>query len=132
MADFLITCSECLGRGKMDYVVQRPMPDMRTVSATVPAAETIRKATKDCMTCGGAGRVNSTEPIPVFQSGRRIGTLPPSFDPMAIKSTSFFYDPRPGDFKRDGDTWIANRTLGPGDLEAVPGFVWERAAPSKP
>ena len=63
--------------------------------------------------------------LDVMQSGRKVGTVPATFDPMHIKSTSFWYEPRGGDFKREGDVWIANRTLGPGDLEAVPGFVWD-------
>lgn len=65
--------------------------------------------------------------VDVIQHGRKIGTVPATFDPSAIKSTSFFYSVRHGDFVRDGDAWIASRTLGPGDLEAVPGFVWDRS-----
>ena len=64
--------------------------------------------------------------VDVWQSGKKIGTVPATFDPMAIKSTSWLYDVRHGDFVRDGDYWTANWTLGPGDLEAVPGFVWDR------
>lgn len=64
--------------------------------------------------------------LDVFQDGERIGTVPASFEPLAIKSTSFFYQVRQGDFTRDGDKWIADKMLGPGDLEAVPGFVWDR------
>lgn len=64
--------------------------------------------------------------VPVVQHGKRVGSVPATFDPVAIKSTSFFYEPRGGDFVREGDAWVASRTLGPGDLEAVPGFVWER------
>lgn len=66
------------------------------------------------------------ERVPVFQSGKQIGTVPGDFDPMLIKSKSFLYDPRPGDFKRTNEGWIATRMLGPGDMEAVPGFVWHR------
>jgi hypothetical protein len=43
-----------------------------------------------------------------------------------MTSRNFLYDPRPGDFKRTAEGWIASGTLGPGDLEAVPGFLWER------
>lgn len=57
---------------------------------------------------------------------REVGTLPASFDPTRIKSQSFFYDPRPGDFIRRADHWEASRMLGPGDLDAVPGFVRTR------
>ena len=64
--------------------------------------------------------------VDVMQHGRKVGTLPATFEPTAVRSTSFFYDVRHGDFTREGDVWIASRTLGPGDLEAVPGFVWHR------
>ena len=67
------------------------------------------------------------ERMVVTQYGRQIGTVPPAFDPLFIKSKNYFYDPRPGDFVREGETWIASPKLGPGDLEAVPGFVWNRA-----
>lgn len=60
--------------------------------------------------------------LPVYQRGKEIGTLPEVFEPAAIKSTSYFYDVRPGDFKREGDRWVASPTLGPGDLESVPEF----------
>jgi hypothetical protein len=126
MSGFEITCPECHGRGKMEYAEQSPMPEMVRVSAAVTDSETLRKVTKDCETCGGTGRTNSTERIMVLQHGRRVGSVPPSFDPRAIKSGSFFYDVRPGDFIREGDHWKASRTLGPGDLESVPGFVWDR------
>lgn len=63
-----------------------------------------------------------TERLPVYQRGRKVGTVPADFDPEFIKSRSFFYEPRPGDFKREGDGWVAEKMLGPGDLDAVPGF----------
>lgn len=62
--------------------------------------------------------------VPVFQSGREIGSVPAAFEPFEIKPTSILYDVRPGDFKRTNDGWEAARTLGPGDFEAVPGFQW--------
>lgn len=74
----------------------------------------------------GYGHLLPTERVDVMQDGRRVGTVPGTFDPFSIKSTSYFYSVREGDFKREGDVWIASRTLGPGDLEAVPGFVWDR------
>lgn len=64
--------------------------------------------------------------LDVEQDGRVIGTVPATFDPLHMKSTSLWYEARGGDFVRSGDKWIASRTLGPGDLEAVPGFVWQR------
>ena len=74
----------------------------------------------------GFGDQIPTERVIVTQHGRKIGTVAPDFDPMFIKSKNYFYDPRPGDFVREGDVWVASRMLGPGDLEAVPGFVWNR------
>lgn len=121
---FEITCPECHGRGKMERVV---WPELRAVGPQdVPVMETIQRVTEDCGKCHGKGFAARTEPVPVFQSGRRIGTVPASFDPTEIKSTSWLYDPRPGDFRREGDTLVAVYTLGPGDLEAVPGFIWDR------
>lgn len=69
--------------------------------------------------------------IPVFQDGQRIGSVHATFEPMSIKSKSFFYDVRPGDFTRTKDGWDASRQLGPGDLHAVPGFRWDDADKSK-
>ena len=66
-----------------------------------------------------------TERLPVIRNGRRIGTMPPDFDPAAIKSLSFLYDPRPGDFRREGDTWVVDRTMGGGDVDCVVGFIRE-------
>lgn len=64
------------------------------------------------------------ERIPVFQDGREIGSVPAFFEPMAIKSTSYLYDVRPGDFMRTDKGWEAARSLGPGDIQAVPDFQW--------
>lgn len=68
------------------------------------------------------------ERVPVFQRDRKIGTLPAAWHPSQIKSTSFFYEPRGGDFVRTDRGWEAARNLGPGDFEAVPDFIWERGA----
>lgn len=59
---------------------------------------------------------------PVFQHGRKVGTLPGSFDPQAARSLSFLYDPRPGDFVEHEGGWRAAPSLGPGDLDAIEGF----------
>jgi hypothetical protein len=64
--------------------------------------------------------------VPVRRHGRQIGTVPASFNPRNISSTSFLYDPRPGDFQFEDGGWTASGTLGPGDLDAIPGFVWDR------
>ena len=69
---------------------------------------------------------DTSERVQVVQHGRVVGTVPGDFDPLFIKSKSFFYDPRPGDFKHDGKSWVASRTLGPGDLLAIPGFAPEK------
>jgi hypothetical protein len=61
-----------------------------------------------------------TERVPVFHHGERVGTVP-----AFIKSKSFFYDPRPGDFTRTGDGWVVDKMMGPGDVAAVPGFQAE-------
>jgi hypothetical protein len=68
----------------------------------------------------------STERLPVKQNGRIVGSLPADFDPGFVRSSSWLYDPRPGDFIRRDDHWEANQMLGPGDLEAVRGFVKEK------
>ena len=54
-------------------------------------------------------------PLPVFQRGKQIGTLSASWHPSDARR-SFLYEPRPNDFRRDGDRWIADPMLGPGDL----------------
>lgn len=64
-----------------------------------------------------------TERLPVIQHGRRIGTMPPDFDPAFVRSISFIYDPRPGDFRREGDTWVVARNMGAGDVDCVAGFI---------
>ena len=66
-----------------------------------------------------------TKRLPVIQHGRRIGTMPPDFDPANARSTSFLYDVRPGDFRREGDTWVVGRTLGASDVDCVAGFIRE-------
>lgn len=67
-----------------------------------------------------------TERVKVMWCGRMAGTVTGDFDPLFIKSKDWLYSPRAGDFIRDGDVWQASNRLGPGDLEAVPGFRWER------
>ena len=74
----------------------------------------------------GVADLVPNERVVVMQYGRKIGTVPPAFDPLFIKSQNYLYNPRHGDFVREGDVWVASRMLGPGDLEAVPGFVWDR------
>lgn len=64
-----------------------------------------------------------TERIPVIQYGKRIGTMAPDFDPASARSTSPWYDVRPGDFRRDGNAWVVGRTLGASDVDCVAGFI---------
>lgn len=66
------------------------------------------------------------ERLSVMQGGEKIGSVPASFDPMTIRSTSVLYSVRQGDFQLEGNVWVACNTLGPGDLDAVPGFKWDR------
>lgn len=124
-----IECPECQGRGR--YYRPKPIPmapiTNHDLGSTTEISVMYEKELVDCPRCNGAKRVERTERVDVMQGGRKIGTVPPSFDPAKIKSTSFFYEPRPGDFRLSGDVWVADRMLGPGDLEAVPGFVWDRS-----
>lgn len=64
-----------------------------------------------------------TERVPVFQYGRRIGTLPPDFDPAFARSNSFMYGVRPGDFTREGAKWVVAKNMGASDPDCVVGFV---------
>lgn len=63
-----------------------------------------------------AGVESDSNPLPVIHNGQIIGTLPANFDPMRVKPT-LLYEPRPGDFRLEGDKWIADRMLGYGDLQ---------------
>ena len=123
----LVKCPACLGRKTMDYYAEPRMPVTAGPDMAV-TAETTVEVLRDqpCRTCKGEGRIAATWQIAVMQDGQRIGTVPPSFDPENFESRSALYRPRPGDFRRKGDVWIADPMLGPGDLNAVPGFVWER------
>lgn len=62
-----------------------------------------------------APEYQSGPPLPVFQRGKQIGTLSASWHPTDARR-SLMYEPRPNDFRRVGDTWIADPMLGPGDL----------------
>jgi hypothetical protein len=73
-----------------------------------------------------------TERLPVIKNGERIGTMAPDFDPDNVRSNSFFYDPRPGDFRQEGDAWIAARNLGASDPDCVVGFIRDSETTPKP
>ena len=64
--------------------------------------------------------------LDLIENGCKIGTLPGSFDPMNVKSGSFWYKPRRGDFEMRGNQVHMIAHLGPGDLESIPGFRWHR------
>lgn len=113
-------CAACKGRGKIEHGVM-PEP-VASVTQYNPDA-TFYIEMRHCTACGGSGQHRGR--IPVIQDGRKIGTVPASFDPLSIKSVSRLYTPRAGDFRIGGDGWVANPMLGSGDLEAVPGFVWD-------
>ena len=64
--------------------------------------------------------------VSVFQRGRKIGTVPIHFKPHRIKSKTPLYKPEPGDFtRRMDDGWDVCNSLCPGDLNAIPEFVWD-------
>jgi len=79
------------------------------------------------MDAEGLAEFMPTERLPVFQYGRRIGTMAPDFEPMTAKSMSPFYDVRPGDFVRSDEGWVVGRTMGAADVDCVEGFVREWA-----
>lgn len=122
-----VTCPECRGARTMRYIDPVPMPSGPILDTLATATAVYSAHDEPCRTCKGVGRVKSTARVPVVQEGRRIGTVPHDFNPRRIKSTNWLYDPREGDFRLEDGAWIAARTPGPGDIEAVPGFVWERA-----
>lgn len=66
--------------------------------------------------------VNKGKPVPVYQRGQMVGTVPFDFEPAMIKSKTMLYDPRPGDFRRTKTGWEASPQMGPGDLLAISGF----------
>ena len=122
-------CPQCKGQRRYYRPKQQPMPEPQIISVagdTAMSEIAYERELVECARCDGTGSVDRTERVPVMQGGEQIGTVPPSFDPLKIKSMSFWYEPRAGDFILEGDVWVASRTLGPGDIEAVPGFVWER------
>lgn len=69
------------------------------------------------------GEVVPESRLPVTQRGRVVGSLPSDFAPSRARSNTFLYDVRPGDFRIEGETIVADPMLGPGDLYAIPGFL---------
>lgn len=118
-------CETCHGRGKQQHgVIDTPSDLVADYSADSSADRSFRVEWRDCEACDGTGQAKR---IPVLQDGDRIGTLPAAFNPDHIKSTNWLYTPRRGDFTHGPNgEWLASGMLGPGDLEAVPGFIWDR------
>lgn len=104
-------------RGTVTY----KLPDGRWITFDSRAVREYGVA--ELMRAEGLERFLPTERVPVYQYGRRIGTMPPDFDPASARSTSFLYDVRPDDFMRDGDRWIVGRTMGASDVDCVAGFI---------
>jgi hypothetical protein len=115
-------CKDCGGRGKREYGSTEG--SIEIAGSVISSTSRFTVDVRDCAECGGTGRWLGRRDV--MQDGERIGTLHKDCDPSKIKSLSFWYQPRCGDFVRDGEAWVARRDLGPGDLEAVPGFVWKR------
>lgn len=107
-------------KGVVTYEYQDPKLGRRWIDLDARAIQ--EYGLEKVLSYAGLGHLIPTERVQVVQHGRVVGSLPGSFDPAACRSTSLLYDPRPGDFVRDGDKWVASRTLGPGDLDAVQGF----------
>jgi hypothetical protein len=105
----------------LDHVVTYELPDGRGLRVDRTAVE--RRGIREIAKAYGVEM--PTERVPVFHHGERVGTVPAEFDPAFIKSKSFFYDPRPGDFTRTAEGWQAHKSLGPGDIASVPGFQAE-------
>ncbi len=97
---------------RMRGIVRVEFDDGRRLNLDARAVQTegISRLVRRC-----APEYSTFSLLPVFQNGREVGTLSASWHPSDARS-SFLYEPRPGDFRREGDTWIADPMLGPGDL----------------
>lgn len=116
-------CGECRGSGAMRYA---DWPEMSGPVTGVSADIAVTSHQRPCHSCAGAGVVESMDRVPVYQFGRKIGTVPHDFDPNSFVSRSVMYRPRRGDFQQIGYHFDASPSLGNGDLEAVTGFQFER------
>lgn len=120
-------CPECRGQRKL-YYVQLPEAELIRPYAPIEATAdaTFTKTLDDCRLCRGVGVIESTDRVPVYQFGVKIGTVPHDFNPDSFVSRSIMYRPRRGDFQQIGYHFDASPSLGNGDLEAVTGFQFER------
>lgn len=80
----------------------------------IGAAEVLRQS--------GYGDYVPTRRLDVHQNGRKIGSVPPDFDPAMVRTRAWLAESLPGDFHREDDIWVASQALGPRDLDVVPGF----------
>jgi hypothetical protein len=108
---------------EMNRVVRYAFPDGQCLAVDADAVKDF--GIEYVLRQEGLGRYLETDRTEVVQRGKVIGTLPPNFEPMRIKSTSFLYEVRGDDFKQNGDKWVAADSLCPGDFDAIPGFVWK-------
>ncbi|MED5545719.1 MAG: hypothetical protein VYD90_10755 [Pseudomonadota bacterium] len=113
---------EQIGRNEITY----ELSDGKRVTLNVHEA---RGATEEEIRAA-YGIDEPTEPMPVIQGGRVVGTVPASFHPMGFEPRSAMYDVRPGDFIEKDGAWIAANALGLGDLLAVPGFIPVEGSPA--
>lgn len=76
----------------------------------------------ECLRAVGAEDAVDAGRVKVMQDRQLVGTVPETFDPDHIQSKSQMYEPRRGDFRREGADWVADPMLGLGDFLAIPGF----------
>jgi len=79
----------------------------------------------ECLSRMGFASQMPEAPIPVFQNGKRIGTMPADYNPLRSARRAALYDPRPDDFRLENGIWIVNPMLEARDIDAIPGFVRE-------
>lgn len=105
----------------MREIVTYELPDGRC--CTFDARAVREYGIAKLMEAEGLAQFIPTERLPVIQYGRRIGTMPADFDPVSARSASMMYDVRPGDFRREGDTWVVAKNMGASDVDCVIGFI---------
>lgn len=111
-------------KDKKNSVVNYELDDGRRVQ--INAKDVEEHGAIACLRRMGFGTQLPEEPIPVFQRGRRIGTMPADYNPSREARRAALYDPRPDDFRFENGMWIVNPMLETADIDAIPGFVRER------